>query len=52
MLDKLQKVGEHFAEVEARLSDPSVIADAERFTALTREHDAARKIFGGDKLAR
>ncbi|MBQ3726029.1 MAG: peptide chain release factor 1 [Selenomonadaceae bacterium] len=38
MLDKLQKVEEHFAEVEARLSDPSVIADVERFTALTREH--------------
>lgn len=38
MLDKLRKVAEHFAEVEARLSDPSVIADVERFTALTREH--------------
>ena len=40
MLDKLQKVEEHFAEVEARLSDPSVIADVEKFTALTREHAA------------
>ncbi|MBQ6298032.1 MAG: peptide chain release factor 1 [Selenomonadaceae bacterium] len=38
MLDKLQKVEEHFAEVEARLSDPSVVADVEKFTALTREH--------------
>ena len=38
MLDKLQKVEEHFAEVEARLSDPLVIADVEKFTALTREH--------------
>ncbi len=38
MLDKLQQVEEHFAEVEARLSDPSVVADVEKFTALTREH--------------
>ena len=38
MLEKLQKVEEHFAEVEARLSDPSVVADVEKFTALTREH--------------
>ena len=38
MLDKLQKVEEHYAEVEARLSDPSVITDVEKFTALTREH--------------
>lgn len=38
MLNKLQQVEEHFAEVEARLSDPSVVADVEKFTALTREH--------------
>lgn len=38
MLDKLRKVEEHFLEVEARLSDPSVIADVGKFTALTREH--------------
>ena len=38
MLDKLQKVEEHFAEIESRLSDPSVVADVEKFTALTREH--------------
>ena len=38
MLNKLQKVEEHFTEVEARLSDPSIIADVEKFTALTREH--------------
>ena len=44
MLDKLQKVEEHFAEVEARLSDPSVIADVEKFTALTREHAALEPI--------
>ncbi len=44
MLDKLQKVEEHFAEVEARLSDPSVIADVGKFTALTREHAALEPI--------
>lgn len=38
MLDKLQKIEEHFAEVESRLGDPSIIADVEKFTALTREH--------------
>lgn len=40
MLEKFQKVEEHFAEVEARLGDPSVVADVEKFTALTREHAA------------
>ena len=38
MLDKLQKVEEHFSEIESRLSDPSIVADVEKFTALTREH--------------
>ena len=40
MLEKFQSVAEHFAEVEARLGDPSVVADVEKFTALTREHAA------------
>jgi len=40
VLDKFQKVEEHFKEIEARLSDPSVVADVEKFTALTREHAA------------
>ena len=44
MLDKLQKVEEHFGEIESRLSDPSVIADVEKFTALTREHAALEPI--------
>ena len=44
MLNKLQQVEEHFAEVEARLSDPSVVADVEKFTALTREHAALEPI--------
>ena len=34
MLDKLQKVEEHFGEVESRLGDPSVITNVEKFTAL------------------
>ena len=38
MLEKLQKVEEHFGEIESRLGDPSIIADVEKFTALTREH--------------
>ncbi len=40
MLDKFAKLEEHFAEIEARLGDPSVVADVEKFTALTREHAA------------
>lgn len=44
MLDKLREVEEHFLEVEARLSDPSVIADVGKFTALTREHAALEPI--------
>lgn len=44
MLDKLQKVEEHFGEVESRPGVPSIIADAEKFTALTREHAALEPI--------
>ena len=44
MLNKLLKVEEHFAEVESRLSDPSIVADVEKFTALTREHAALEPI--------
>ena len=44
MLDKLQRVEEHFSEIESRLSDPSVVADVEKFTALTREHAALEPI--------
>ena len=44
MLEKLQQVEEHFAEVESRLGDPSVVADVEKFTALTREHAALEPI--------
>ncbi len=40
MLEKFAKLEEHFAEIEARLGDPSVVADVEKFTALTREHAA------------
>lgn len=40
MLEKLRQVEIHFAEVEARLGDPSVVADVNKFTALTREHAA------------
>ena len=34
MLEKFEKIAEHFAEVEARLSDPAVVADVEKFTKL------------------
>lgn len=44
MLNKLLKVEEHFGEIESRLSDPSIIADVENFTALTREHAALEPI--------
>ena len=40
LLEKLRQVEIHFAEVEARLGDPSVVADVNKFTALTREHAA------------
>ena len=44
VLDKLQQIEIHFGEVEARLSDPAIIADVEKFTALTREHAALEPI--------
>ncbi|MBO4401088.1 MAG: peptide chain release factor 1 [Selenomonadaceae bacterium] len=37
MLEKLQKVEDRFGEIESQLGDPSVIADVDRFTKLTRE---------------
>lgn len=44
MLNKLLKVEEHFGEIESRLSDPSIVADVEKFTALTRKHAALEPI--------
>ncbi len=44
MLNKLLKVEEHFGEIESRLGDPSIIADVEKFTALTRELAALEPI--------
>ncbi len=38
MLDKLEKVRERFDEVTRLLSDPAVVADQERFRALSKEH--------------
>ena len=37
MLDKLQKVEDRFREIESQLGDPSVVANVDRFTKLTRE---------------
>lgn len=37
MLEKLQRVEDKFREIESQLGDPSIIADVERFTKLTRE---------------
>ncbi|MDD3801701.1 MAG: PCRF domain-containing protein, partial [Desulfuromonas thiophila] len=38
MFDKLEAVVDRFHEIEGLLSDPAVLADQERFRALTREH--------------
>ncbi len=37
MIEKLQKVEDKFREIESQLGDPSVVADVDRFTKLTRE---------------
>ena len=37
MLDKLQKVEDRFREIESQLGDPSIVANVDRFTKLTRE---------------
>ena len=37
MIDKLQKVEDRFREIESQLGDPSVVANVDRFTKLTRE---------------
>ena len=38
MLDRLEKVRERYEEVTRLLSDPAVVADQERFRALSKEH--------------
>ena len=35
--EKLQRVEDRFREIESQIGDPSVVADVERFTKLTRE---------------
>lgn len=37
LLDKLQKVEDRFREIESQIGDPSVVAEVDRFTKLTRE---------------
>ena len=37
MIDKLQQVEDRFREIESQLGDPSVVANVDRFTKLTRE---------------
>lgn len=37
MIDKLQKVEDRFREIESQLGDPSIVANVDRFTKLTRE---------------
>ena len=37
MLDKLQRVEDRFREIESQLGDPSIVANVDRFTKLTRE---------------
>ena len=44
MLEKLQRVEDKFREIESQLGDPSIIADVERFTKLTRELAALEPI--------
>ncbi len=38
MFDKLDAIEARFERIEAELADPAVIADRDRYTALTREH--------------
>ena len=37
MIDKLQKIEDRYREIESQLGDPSVVANVDRFTKLTRE---------------
>lgn len=38
MIEKLEKVEEHFDELERMISDPAVIADQKKWRELTKEH--------------
>lgn len=44
MLEKLQRVEDKFLEIESQLGDPSVVANVERFTKLTRELSALEPV--------
>ena len=44
MFDKLDEVEKRFAEIETLISDPAVISDRTRYTALMREHSELSEI--------
>ncbi len=46
MFGKLEEVVDRFREVEGLLSDPSVMADQDRFRALAKEHSDLAEIVG------
>lgn len=44
MLDKLQAIQEHYENLEEKLSDPNVVSDMKRFTALSKEYSSLEEI--------
>ena len=44
MIEKLQAVENRYLELESMLSDPSIIADVERFTKINREHSSLENV--------
>jgi len=46
LFDKLEDVVDRFREVEGLLSDPSVMADQQKFRALTKEHADLSEVVG------
>lgn len=44
MIGKLQSIEDRYLELESMLSDPSIVADVERFTKLNREHSSLEPI--------
>ena len=44
MIDKLQAIEDRYLELESMLGDPSVVANVERFTKVTREHSSLETV--------
>ena len=44
MLEKLQAIQEHYENLEEKLSDPELVSDMKKFTAISKEYKSLEEI--------